>query len=121
MSTGRGRLMAADRVVDQVLEASRSHGCIVIVEEASQAELRFANNTVTTNGTRRDRDVTVIAFRETDTGTAMGTASSSGAAEAIDLLRRAEANAATAQAAEDEAPLVTRHNRRLQASSQSLR
>ena len=107
MSTGRGRLMAADRVVDQVLEASRSHGCIVIVEEASQAELRFANNTVTTNGTRRDRDVTVIAFRETDTGTAMGTASSSGAADAIDLLRRAEANAATAQAAEDEAPLVT--------------
>ena len=68
MSAGPGRLIAADRVVDQVLDASRSDGCVVIVEEVSQAELRFANNTVTTNGTRRDRDVTVIAFKETDSG-----------------------------------------------------
>jgi len=107
MSAGTGRLMPADRVVDQVLEASRSDGCVVIVEEVSQAELRFANNTVTTNGTRRDRDVTVVALRETERGTAVGTASSSGAADAVDLLRRAEANAATAQPAEDAAPLVT--------------
>ena len=32
MSAGTGRLMSADRVVDQVLEASRSDGCVVIVE-----------------------------------------------------------------------------------------
>ena len=55
MSAGTGRLDAADHVVEQVLEASRSDGCVVIVEEVSEAELRFANNTVTTNGTRRDR------------------------------------------------------------------
>ena len=79
MSVREGRLIAAGRVVDQVLEASRSDGCVVIVEEVSQAELRFANNTVTTNGTRSDRDVTVIALRQTDGGTAVGTASSSGA------------------------------------------
>ena len=107
MSAAPGRLDAADRVVDQVLEASRSDGCIVIVEDASEAELRFANNTVTTNGTRRGRDVSVIALRETDAGTAVGTASSSGAGHAIDVLRRAEANAASAQPAEDAAPLVT--------------
>ena len=107
MSAAPGRLLAADRVVDQVLEASRSDGCIVIVEEASEAELRFANNTVTTNGTRRRRDVSVIVLRETDAGTAVGAASSSGAGPAIDLLRRAEANASSAQPAEDAAPLVT--------------
>ncbi|MGO9150525.1 MAG: metallopeptidase TldD-related protein [Acidimicrobiales bacterium] len=106
MSAGTGRLIAADRVVDQVLEASRSDGCVVIVEEVSQAELRFANNTVTTNGTRRDRDVTVIALRETEGGTAAGTASSSGATDVANLVRRAEANAAAAQPAEDAAPLV---------------
>ena len=107
MSAGVGRLTAADRVVDQVLEASRSDGCVVIVEELSQAEVRFANNTVTTNGIRRDRGVSVIAFRETEGGTAVGTASSSGATDVIDVLRRAEANAATAQAAEDASPLIT--------------
>ncbi|MGO9965501.1 MAG: metallopeptidase TldD-related protein [Acidimicrobiales bacterium] len=107
MSAGTGRLSPADRVIEQALEASRSDGCVVIVEELSQAEVRFANNTVTTNGTRRDRGVSVIAFRETEGGTAVGTASSSGATDVIDLVRRAEANAATAKAAEDASPLVT--------------
>jgi predicted Zn-dependent protease len=107
MSGATGPLSPADRVVDQVLEASASDGCVVIVEELSQAEVRFANNTVTTNGVRRDRSVSVIAFRETEGGTAVGTASASGATDAIDLLRRAEAHAATAQAAEDAAPLIT--------------
>jgi predicted Zn-dependent protease len=107
MSTDTGRLTEAHIVVEQALEASRSSDCIVIVEESSEAELRFANNTVTTNGTRRDRTVSVVVFRETDGGTVVGTASSSGAADAIDLVRRAEANAAAAPPADDAAPLVT--------------
>jgi predicted Zn-dependent protease len=107
MSTLAGQLIDAHAVVEQALAASRSDGCVVIVEEASEAELRFANNTVTTNGTRRDRSVSVIAFHETDGGTAVGTASSSGAADVADLVRRAEANAATAPLADDAAPLVT--------------
>ena len=49
--------------------------------------------------------MTVIAIVETDKGTAVGTASSSGATAAIDLVRRAEANAATAPPAEDASPL----------------
>ena len=55
MSAGTGRLAPAAGVVEQVLEAAGPDGCIVLVEERSEAELRFANNTVTTNGTRRDR------------------------------------------------------------------
>ena len=105
MSAAGGHLGAAHTVVEQALEASRSGDCIVIVEEASEADLRFANNTVTTNGTRRDRSVAVIAFRPTDGGTAVGTASSSGAADIVELVRRAEANAASAPPAEDASAL----------------
>jgi len=107
MSAVSGPLVPADRVVDQVLEASRSDGCVVIVEEVSEAELRFANNTATTNGTRRDRSVSVIVFRQTDGGTTVGTASGSGAGDPLELVRRAEASAATAPPAEDAAPLIT--------------
>ena len=35
----------------------------MIVEEVSQAEVRFANNTTTTNGVRRDRRVAVVSFQ----------------------------------------------------------
>jgi predicted Zn-dependent protease len=99
--------MRAQNIVEQVLEASRSDGCIVLVDERSEAELRFANNTVTTNGTRRDRSVTVIVLREGEGGTSVGIASRSGAGDAIDLLRRAERNAGAAPPAEDAAPLLT--------------
>lgn len=107
MSAADVRLIPAHTLVEQALEACRANACVVIVQEASEAELRVANNTVTTNGTRRDRSVSVIAFRETDGGTAVGTASSSGATDPIELVRRVEANAASAPAAEDAAPLVT--------------
>ncbi|MGO9583055.1 MAG: metallopeptidase TldD-related protein [Acidimicrobiales bacterium] len=106
MSATTGHLTKADAVVERALEASQSHACIVIVEEASEAELRFANNTATTNGTRRDRNVSVVAFREVAGGTAVGTASSSGATDVIDLVRRAEAISAAAPPAEDAFPLV---------------
>jgi predicted Zn-dependent protease len=107
MSTGSGRLTPAQDVVEQVLEASRADGCIALVDERSEAELRFANNTVTTNGTRRDRSVTVIVLREGEGGTSVGIASRSGAGDAVDLLRRAERNAGDAPPAEDAAPLLT--------------
>ncbi len=107
MSAADVRLIPAHSVVERALEASQADSCIVIVEDSSEADLRFANNTVTTNGTRRDRNVSVIIFRETDGGTAVGAASSSGATDPIELVRRAEENAASAPEAEDAAPLVT--------------
>jgi predicted Zn-dependent protease len=107
MSVADVRLIPAHTVVERALEASRADNCIVIVEDSSEADLRFANNTVTTNGTRRDRNVSVIVFRETDGGTAVGAASSSGATDPTELVRRAEENAASAPEAEDAAPLVT--------------
>jgi len=106
MSAETGAVTPAHLLVEQVLDASESDGCIVLVEEQSEAELRFANNTVTTNGTRRDRTVAVIVFKETSGGTAVGIASESGTADAIGLLHRAEGHAAAAPPAEDVAALV---------------
>ncbi len=106
MSAELGRLRSAREVVEQVLDASRSDGCIVVVEDMSEAEVRFANNTVTTNGTRRDRRLTVIALRDTDDGSAVGVSSSSHAGDAVALLRRAEGIASKAPPADDASPLI---------------
>lgn len=93
-------------VVEQALERSKSDGCIVIVEEASEVETRFANNTTTTDGHRRQRRVTVVSIRGGRAGMAVGAASRSGDPEIEDLVRASEADAADAPAAEDAAPLV---------------
>ena len=48
-------------VVERALALSRADGCVVLVEESSSANLRWANNTLTTNGAVRGRSVTVIS------------------------------------------------------------
>ena len=48
-------------VVEQALSLSRADGCIVLVEQSSSSNLRWANNTLTTNGTMRGRSVSVIS------------------------------------------------------------
>ena len=63
MSAPVGRLAPPQDVVERALAAGRGDGCAVLVEELSQAEVRFANNTTTTNGVRRDRRVAVVSFR----------------------------------------------------------
>ncbi len=46
-------------VAERVLRAAR-RPCIAIVEDTHEADVRFANNTVTTDGVRLDRRVTAI-------------------------------------------------------------
>jgi predicted Zn-dependent protease len=92
-------------VAEQVLRAARGP-CVAIVEEAHGADVRFANNTVTTDGVRADRRVTVIlaepAGAQGQPGRA-GVARRSGDVDVEDLL--AEAHAAIGPA-DDAAPLV---------------
>ena len=62
--TPAGRLVPAADVVEEALAAASSGiETIVIVEERSDIDVRFANNTVTSNGVRRDRHVTVAQHR----------------------------------------------------------
>jgi predicted Zn-dependent protease len=112
-------LAPGHEVVERALAASRGEGCAVLVEDLSQAEVRFANNTTTTNGVRRDRRVAVVSFRrvpgsdaavvgETGAGgTAVGIASASGEVDVEELVRASEAEAARATPAADSAPLVS--------------
>ena len=105
--TTRG-LPAAHDVIDTALAAAApdSDGCVVIVEDSSEVDVRFANNTTTTNGDRRDRRVTVACFRQTNGGLAAGTSRRGGDVDVGDLVRAALADAAGSPAAEDAAPLL---------------
>ncbi|MHB8219572.1 MAG: metallopeptidase TldD-related protein [Acidimicrobiales bacterium] len=53
-------LAAPHDVIERGLSAAGGDPCIVVVEESSEVEIRFANGSPTTNGTRRDRQVTVV-------------------------------------------------------------
>jgi predicted Zn-dependent protease len=79
----------------------------VIVEDGYEADLRFANNTTTTNGVRRNRSVTVIAVVDQPSGRAVGVASGSGLVDIDDLVGRATFEAREARASEDGMPLVS--------------
>jgi predicted Zn-dependent protease len=94
--------------VERALALSRADGCIVIADEASSANLRWANNTLTTNGLTRTRLLTVIALVEGATGAASGVMSRSGVTDDTleDLVRAAEAVARDSGPAEDAEPLV---------------
>ncbi|HVC24936.1 MAG TPA: metallopeptidase TldD-related protein [Acidimicrobiales bacterium] len=102
-----GSLDPAQEVVERALVAATAGPCAVLVEERSETDVRFANNTTTTNGQRRDRRVTVVSFRVGSSGTSVGVASRSGAGDVADLVAAAEADARGAEAAEDAAPLIS--------------
>ncbi|MGA5525189.1 metallopeptidase TldD-related protein [Streptomyces pseudogriseolus] len=96
-------------IVEQALELSRSDGCVVIADEHSSANLRWAGNALTTNGVTRGRTLTVIATVDGAQGTASGVVSRSAVTvdELEPLVRAAEAAARGAGPAEDAQPLVT--------------
>ncbi|MFJ5233706.1 metallopeptidase TldD-related protein [Kitasatospora sp. NPDC088391] len=95
-------------LVERALELSRADGCVVIADEESTANLRWAGNALTTNGVTRGRRLTVIATVDGAEGTATGVV----AQEAVTLddverlVRAAEAAARTAGPAEDARPLI---------------
>ncbi|GAA2807977.1 metallopeptidase TldD-related protein [Streptomyces showdoensis] len=96
-------------IVEKALELSRADGCVVIADEESSANLRWAGNALTTNGVTRGRTLTVIATVDGAQGTASGVVSRSAvtAADLEPLVREAEAAARAAGPAEDAQPLVT--------------
>jgi predicted Zn-dependent protease len=95
-------------IVERALELSRADGCVVIADEESSANLRWAGNALTTNGVTRGRTLTVIATVDGAQGTASGvvTRSAVTADDLEPLVRAAEAAAREAEPAEDAQPLV---------------
>jgi predicted Zn-dependent protease len=109
-SAGPRTDIAPQETVERALAAARpGRETIVIAEESSTANLRWAGNTLTTNGVAATRSVTVIAVDRRADGTAgVGTVTRSGVtpAQAEDLVREAEKAATEASPAEDAAELV---------------
>jgi predicted Zn-dependent protease len=92
------------KLVEHALATSSSEHCIAIVEHATSANLRWANNTLTTNGVMTGVHVTVIAFAGAGNASVSGTAASPEQVTA--LVEQADAAAALAASAEDVQPLV---------------
>jgi len=85
--------------------AAGADGCVVLVEELSHADVRFALNTTTTNGVHRARTVSVVVVA----GTSVSTARRTGNVEtdAIDaMVGAALSDARQAPPAEDAFALV---------------
>jgi predicted Zn-dependent protease len=87
-------------------DAAGADGCVVLVEESSHADVRYALNTTTTNGVQRGRAVSVIAFAGDSSGTARRTGVV-GTEGVVDMVDAALTDAKAAPPAEDAFPLVT--------------
>ncbi|GAQ53371.1 metallopeptidase TldD-related protein [Streptomyces acidiscabies] len=96
-------------IVERALELSRADGCVVIADEQSSANLRWAGNALTTNGVTRGRTLTVIATVDGKEGTASGVVTRAAVTsdELESLVRAAEDAARAAGPAEDAQPLVS--------------
>ena len=91
-------------VVEHALATSTADDCMVIVRDRTSANLRWANNTLTTNGVMSGVDVSVISFA--GAATASVTASATTPEDVADLVRAADAAARAADPAEDANELV---------------
>jgi predicted Zn-dependent protease len=101
---------APQTLIEQALAAAKAGGeCVVIADESSTANLRWAGNTLTTNGVAATRSLTVIAIDRRRDGTAgVGIVARSGIStdQVEELVREAEKAAEQASPAEDAADLV---------------
>jgi predicted Zn-dependent protease len=102
---------APQTLIEQALAAAKAGGeCVVIADESSTANLRWAGNTLTTNGVAATRSLTVIAIDRRRDGTAgVGIVARSGIStdQVEELVREAEKAAEQASPAEDAADLVS--------------
>jgi predicted Zn-dependent protease len=100
--------LTPQEIVERCLELSQVDGCVVLVDEGHSANLRWANNTLTTNGVMQSRSVTVVATLNGGSGTASGVVARSAVTpETLEpLVRAAEQAARDNGPAEDAAPLM---------------
>jgi predicted Zn-dependent protease len=103
--------MSPQETVERALAAARPSGdTVVIADEHSTVNLRWAGNTLTTNGVASTRSLTVIAIdRRSDGTSGVGVVARSGVLpeQVEELVREAEKAAADAPAAEDAGELAT--------------
>jgi predicted Zn-dependent protease len=93
-------LESGAEIVERALAAATADHTTIIARSSGAANLRFAGNTLTTNGASRDRSITVISVIDGSVG--VRTASAVSDVDALgSLVRQSEAEAREAPAAED--------------------
>ena len=65
-------MIGPEELTDIALAASRADGCLVLLTDTSEATLRWANSTMTTNGHTTSRRFSVISVVEGASGVAAG-------------------------------------------------
>ncbi|WP_243731061.1 PmbA/TldA family metallopeptidase [Modestobacter roseus] len=98
--------LTPQEIVEQALAASTVDGQVTYVVEGSEANLRWASNSLTTNGSMRSRQVVVISFVDGGAGMAVGTVARTGTPDVAELVAMSEQAARDAGPAEDAMPLV---------------
>lgn len=102
-------MIRPQEIVERALAGPPGAGRVVLVTETSEAVLRWANSTMTTNGHSTERRVAVVALEPVDGGVATGVVSSAaavaGPADVDALVVAARDAARRAGPARDVAPL----------------
>lgn len=91
-------------IVEQVLSLSKADAAIVIINEASSVNLRWANSTLTTNGSTRSHGITMVSIIDRCVGVRFGTSFDD--ADLRSLVEASEADARAGEPAQDFAELV---------------
>jgi predicted Zn-dependent protease len=99
--------MKPQELVEAALAASTADGQVTYVTESSEANLRWASNSLTTNGAMRGRQVVVISFVDGGAGMAAGTVARTGTPDIAALVAASERAARDAGPAEDAMPLIS--------------
>ena len=101
-------MISAQDLIEKITSAATCDDCIVVVKDKTQANLRWAASTLTTNGVITERSVTVIAFVALEGGMAAGGVTRTDVSEADIpvLLEQAIVAAKAAGKAQDYAPLA---------------
>jgi predicted Zn-dependent protease len=100
--------MTPQEAVERALATSTADDCVVVASITHTANLRWANNTLTTNGVTRSTDVTVISIvNGAETRAASLSRTGVDEADLVNLVEASRAAAAESPAADDAAPLVT--------------
>jgi predicted Zn-dependent protease len=94
-------------LVERALAASTADGQVTFVTDSTEANLRWAANSLTTNGAMRSRHVVVVSFVDGGAGMAAGTVARTGTPDVAALVAASEQAARDAGPAEDAVPLIS--------------
>ncbi|MBD8506834.1 TldD/PmbA family protein [Hoyosella sp. G463] len=101
-------MIAAQELIEQVLAVSVADDVAVIVADVSEASLRWANSSMTTNGSSVYREWSVVSFFAVDGGVSVGVVDSASvdAGDIADVVRASEETARAAAPTAEAMPLV---------------